>query len=283
MPREIREFHPCSMRMTDLLIDTCDVVWTAKAANVVCALAGVGQFKIAADCTNIALGDSAAGSQAWSIGSCGNQDLTGGAWTHLKFWIRVTTTGSVDVAAGAFQLGLTNENDGTGTVRYVDIPALSYNTWTRVVVPLSAGPDGQTANITSLSAIHLGKSGATPDNCNIFLDDIRLVKYEPRGLAITLPTTCTLNNGYADSVNTDVWQLPYQMSRITIHELQQDADVTYYLGSVGHWAATDLVCGMDYLHDGQTGVDLEREGTSLSIILANTLQGAAYFSVLVVE
>ena len=161
------------------------------------------------------------------------------------------------LAAGAFQIGLSDAAGGTGGA-FVDIPALAADTWTRSTLALSAAQKA----LTSVSSVQMKM--VTDTTCDIYIDDVRFCKYDGSGTkAITPLESYTLNNTNADGVNSEMWMLPFLAGHVSVYYLPQHLVIQYRNGTPGVYAATDQVNGKSYLNATQTVVDLQRACTAL--------------------
>lgn len=287
-----------SIKLREKVIDDCETVWTAVAANVTPAADDTPGFYMLGDYgAQIALGNSAAGIQAYSAGQCANEDLTtsalaeGLAWTHIKFWIYVDLGGEIGdpgIAAGDFRIGVSNAADASGTEYYADIPAIVQRTWTRVILATTAE---MRANVNSLSSIHLYKTAATPDDCNIRLDDFRLCRYEVSGdEEITLPSTCTLGNDPPIGGLTgtqpvpEVFLFPWQVVKAVFWNLPVDVEAQWWrTAAIGILSDSDEEMGISPIVSGLPMVEVERPATMVAISPASDLADLAADEAIQVE
>jgi len=274
----VGERRSCSMRMTEVIVDTGQAAWTQVDAG--CTVATSGTRKIGSLSASFALAAAAAqGIQARIVPATDNTDIS--TSTHLKLWIRTT----VALTAGQLRIGFDNTAAAAGTQYYTSLPAVPViNTWYRVCVPLTNLMTA--ANLLTLSSVStlILYLQDTAFAGTVLIDDVRVSRYVGSGAAaITFPSVCTRSNTDADGINTDVWQLPFKARRITVHKLPQSTDFTYLLGAPGTWAAADVVMGMDPLDLGMVATDLERDATAIAFVLGTNLASGEYISIAGVE
>lgn len=288
MPRTAGN-RSCSMRMNEIVLCTCDDIWTDAGANVT-AKAETDVLKLGAACAELDIAaDQAVGMIGYGTVAVAatniNETWLDAKYNHLKFWFR----SSVVLEAGDFTIGLDNAatfNTAVGAGhRNWNIPLIpAANTWYRCYVPC---PRTLTDGTELASIDGVGITMVTDKTCTIWIDDIRLCNYQTAGdSTITLPSTQTIGNTNLDTSEalTELWYLPYRSGQVTIHELAQDCELSYYLGSnPATWTSSDVVSGTDRLVSGQTGTDLWRTATSIAFKQGASLVAGEYLSVLVVE
>ncbi len=112
----------------DVVVDDCEVNWTAKA-NVVSALDAV-DFKENANSVKLTVAG------AFTTGILATNDFSGQDWsssTHARFWIK----SSVALDAGDLQFLADDTSACASPLETIDVPALVADTWTRVLLPLA--------------------------------------------------------------------------------------------------------------------------------------------------
>ncbi len=271
----------CSMRMSEVMLNTGDVVWTQKDAQctVTADATYYRAFGTVTHSAKMACAIAAAvGLQAYKATAAA---MSMAGVTHLKFWIYSSRA----LAAGEFSIGVSNDAAPANAAACVllPIPAIAATTWTRVVVPVSAA--WLAAVPTSVDAVGLSMVTDTGVAVSIYLNDIRACTYTASGSdAVTLPSTCTLNNTNADTINTDLWLLPFRSRAVTIHKVPQDIDVKYWEGAaLAAWASTDTEGATDPLYLGQAATDLDRRATAISFVLGADLASGEEISIGVVD
>jgi len=146
-------------------IDDCEINWTASA-NVTSELEdtdikeGTYSVKISpnADFTTgiLAYHDSAIG------------DIS--SYNHIRFWIK----SSIALTAGQLQFLIDNTAACDSPLREIDLPALTADTWTEVLLDMRDG-SGLTTDLDSIASIGL-QAAEDFGECDIIIDDIRVFK-----------------------------------------------------------------------------------------------------------
>ncbi len=275
--RRSMDVHGTSMRMSEVITNTCEVIWGSNGAvGNVTTTAATDHYKIGTkSAKHVIAAGFTTGIVAWDTTATAAINFATAGYTHVKFWVQA----SVALAAGVLTFGLDNAVDfstaeGAGH-RSTNIPAIAVaSTWYRIIIPLTAN---QMA-LTSVDSFGI-TAASDPGAVTVYIDDVRFCKYDQVGdEAITLPSVCALNNTDQDGINTDVWQLPYRSHEITVHKLPVDLPVTYYDGAQSTWASTDKLRGTEYLQSGQIATDLHRQCTSISFVLGSDLSSGQYVS-----
>ena len=277
-----------SIAMSELIIDTAEDVWTTGDGANVTPKAETDTYKVGSKCAELAIGADfpTAGTVPKVVGYTATDstvnlnadvgpDATYAArYNYAKFWMKSSRA----TTAGFFQFGLDNANTFNTAVgvghRNWDIPALPVaNTWYRVIIPI---PRTVTDNTELASVDGVGITAtADPGTCTIWIDDIRLCRYEFGGDEdITLPSIST--------VAGEVFQMPFRTQFVTVHQLPVDVKLQYFLGTnVDTHVATDTDMGIEPLYSGQSAADLARVCSWLKVTLGTDLGADDVLSILV--
>ena len=254
-----------SVHLREALVNDCQTEWTDVDAQCSSAI-DTTYFKRGSGSNKCTMGaTAAAGVQAYGLITPDGIDLTGGAYSHIAFWIR----SSIVLAAGDFQIALANAANAGGTEYGVDIPAIAVvDTWYRVTLPLSA----EMLALDSVSSVHLVLV-ANLAAVNVYLDDIRLLKLKTYGAAITLAAIHAVGNENGDVGVVDVFNLPLKSRELVVFSLPCDALVIPYAGGLSGWTSADIEGGaMDYL-SGQSDGPTPFIATSMAVQRADNLVG----------
>jgi hypothetical protein len=150
-------------KSTSLVIEDCEDAWNEiSVANVTSGVDGTNK-KVGTNSADI---DIAAGVAAGTIVAAESMSAVNiSTYTHIRFAILST----VDAAAGDLQLLLDNTAECASPVETLNIPALTADTWSWVMIPL-ANPTSDTA-IISIGLKMVTDLGAVTIN----IDDVRVV------------------------------------------------------------------------------------------------------------
>jgi hypothetical protein len=242
-----------SMRLTESIEHTGEAAWTQVDAQCT-VTADAAVYKIGAKSAKMAMAaGAAAGVQAWGQVVNNNTNMVTSGWDHIKFWIQA----SAALATGDFQIGLSDAAAGTGG-EFVDIPAAPVlGVWYRMTLALSAAQKA----LTSVSSVQLKM--IVDKTIDIYIDDVRLCKYDGSGDAIIPLEVSTFNNANADGIQSEMWLLPQAEKHVSVYYLPQNLTLTYYMGTPGAYSASDSIYGTSYLRIYQTVIDMARPCTAL--------------------
>lgn len=147
-------------------------------ANVEDAADAVGSWVMNNACTNGITADTGTKHEGAAAIKCANgnegsgdlwrKTITAANWTSytkIGFWIR----SSAALAAGNLDFAYDNSTNLGSPIESIDVPALSANTWTYVVLTF-----GATTRTSVQSYGFIVRSGAALDNVNVWFDDILL-------------------------------------------------------------------------------------------------------------
>jgi len=149
----------------DLVLDTCDALWTAKHANVVQAL-DTADRKVGRASLQLTVADGAPAAAVLAYQTLAD-DLDLSEYTSLHMWIKSST----NTNSGDLQMVFDTNAGCTYPILAVDVPALTANTWTHVVIVL-----GDTHLMTAITDFGI-KMAVDLGACVIRLDDIVLAYY----------------------------------------------------------------------------------------------------------
>ena len=279
------------VRVSEVVMSTCDVIWTDAGANVT-AKAETDTLKEGTACSELAI---AAGQAVGMIGYTAveaaaaatniNTDWASAAYNYLRFWFK----SSVTLDAGDFTIGLNNAATFDTAVgaghRNWDIPAIDVvNTWYLCQVPCPRTlTDG--TELASIDAV--GVTMVTDKTCTIWIDDIRLCSYDlsPGTLGMTPVSVAAILNTDLEPLKTPMlFAFPFRSRTFATNELPQAIDLTWYLGSnTDTWTSSDLEQGQIELSASERATDVEVCASSCSIVLGADLAAGETLELLVKE
>jgi len=234
--------------IADLLLEDCEDAWTSGThgtASLETSLVKVGDGS--AKCV---IASPVAGDYVMYEG-ISSKDVS--SYTHLLFWARCTAS----VAAGDFRIVLDHDAGAPASPQAeVDVPALTADTWKYCHGTEVAGKELDNAT----AAVTIGlEFNANPQDCTIYLDDIRAAK---------------------NIAGIKSWTLEYTTDVLETTDFA-DSGVRSYIPGCSQWSGSfeGYKDGAPLSVGTQVGLELAESGTTTQMWLGNAIITAVRASV----